>query len=50
MRKPEYDKEALKKNIERCISNIKLFGEVIEKEKAMIEKLKRLIKEIEAES
>lgn len=48
-RKPRYDLEALKANLERCDRNIALFREVIEKEYASKAELQRLIDELEEE-
>ena len=49
-RKPKYDKEALKGNIERAKQNIQLFQDAIQKEHENIAALKQLIKEIEEEN
>jgi uncharacterized protein Yka (UPF0111/DUF47 family) len=47
MKKPPYEKESLKRNIEKCYETIKSFQEAIEKEYQRISDLKKYIKDIE---
>jgi len=47
MQRPPYEKEALRKNIDKCHETIKTFQKAIEKEYQTIAELERYIADIE---